>query len=90
MEWKKFGILRSESWETGFLFLNCLSLSLSRSISHTHIWAVQDGLVIWRLGGKGLEAKMGSLNMFFRWEATSDGVWPFLFAFELLQVLQHV
>ena len=67
-----------------------LSLSLSHTHTHTHIWAVQDGLIIWRLGGKGLEAKMGSLNVFFRWEATSDRVSPFLFAFELLQVLQHV
>ena len=53
MEWKKFDILRLESWETGFLFLNCFSLSLSLSHTHTHIWAVQDNLVIWRLGGKG-------------------------------------
>ena len=37
MEWKKFGILRSESWETGFLFLNCLSLSLSFYLTHTHL-----------------------------------------------------
>ena len=43
MEWKKFDILRSESWETGLLFLICLSLSLS--YAHTHIWAEQDGLV---------------------------------------------
>ena len=56
MEWNKLDTLGSDSWEIGFLSLNLHTHTHTHKRTHTHthtctgIWAVQDVLVMWKLG----------------------------------------